>query len=487
MKIELIRKITVRTAYFVLFILFGCISASTINDSGTIHNSKKESSAQQGRTDVEQSSSAIQQLLGLQTGQSTSSQSDIFSSNSRLNQEQVPSSVPAPVTYVSSALKPATVSSPASKSSTTSNSVSNMPVIPVAAKPIVKPTAPVKNYIVGYYTSWSRNSGFTPDKINISKLTHINYAFADISSGLQVVMDEPSTDLKNLSDLKNLKKKNSSLKIIISVGGWDNSQRFSDAAATGFSRETFAQSCLNFVLNNGLDGVDLDWEYPVSGGLSGNTHRPQDKQNYTMLVQAIRQKLNAQTAHDGKRYFLTITGAPDKGFLNSIEPTALLSYTDYLFIMGYDMHGPWEDYADYNAPLYSSDQININQGIVNYINAGVPAKKLVLGMPFYGYLYQVTSTSNNGFKSPFTSSKSISYDTVVSQYLNHAAYTSYYDGTAMVPYLFGNHTFISYENPSSIAKKAGLARKYGLAGVGAWELSFDKSSALLSGAYTAFQ
>jgi chitinase len=485
MKIELIRKITVRAAAtLVLLTFFGCISAST-NDLEFIHNSEIDSSSRQSIANEEQSSTEIQKLF--QTENNASPQSKIFSVSSRLNRDQVPSSAPAPAVSVSSAQKPGTGSSPASKSTTVSNPVSNIPVIATAVKSIAKPTASTKNYIVGYYTAWSRNSGFTPDKINVSKLTHINYAFADISSGLQVVMDEPNTDLRNLSDLKNLKKKNSALKIIISVGGWDNSQRFSDAAATGSSRETFAQSCLNFVLNNGLDGVDLDWEYPVSGGLTGNTHRPQDKQNYTMLAQAIRQKLNMQTARDGKQYFLTITGAPDKGFLNSIEPAALLSYTDYLFIMGYDMHGPWEDYADYNAPLYSSDKININQGIANYINAGVSAKKLVLGMPFYGYLYQVTKTSSNGFKSPFTSSKSISYDTVVSQYLNHSGYAAYYDSTAMVPYLFGGNTFISYENPNSIAKKAGLARKYGLAGVGAWELAFDKSSALLSSAYAALQ
>lgn len=341
----------------------------------------------------------------------------------------------------------------------------------------------VNNCVVGYYTSWARNSGFTPDKINASKLTHINYAFADISSGLKLVMDDPVTDTANLEGLRNLKKRNPSLKIIISVGGWDNSARFSDTAATEFSRETFAQSCLDFILKYGLDGVDIDWEYPVSGGLSGNTHRADDKQNYTKLLQLIRQKLNARSALDGKRYYLTVTGATDRGYIRNIELTSVLASVDYLFIMGYDMHGPWDDLTGFNAPLYSSDQISVNQGIVNYLNADASVKKLVLGMPFYGYLYQGVGAENNGLNSIFSSSKSVGFDTVVSNYLNHTGYDSYTDSTATVPYLYGNSTFISYEDAGSVARKAGLAKRYGLAGIGVWELSFDKNSVLLNSAY----
>ncbi|MDF2632706.1 MAG: hypothetical protein K0Q85_1302 [Caproiciproducens sp.] len=359
----------------------------------------------------------------------------------------------------------------------------------VIAQPVSKSSISARNYVVGYYTSWSRHSGFTPDKIDASKVTHIHYAFADISSGLQLTMTDAYTDLKNLEGLRNLKKKNPALKIIISVGGWDNSKRFSDAALTSSSRETFAQSCLNFILKHGLDGVDLDWEYPVSGGVAGTVHRPQDKQNYTKLISAIRQKLNVQTARDGKRYFLTITGAPDKAFTNNTEP-ALFSSVDYLFIMAYDMNGPWDQYTGFNAPLYPSDagnRISVSQGIKNYLNAGASPKKLVLGMPFYGYSYEVSGVSNSGLNSTFTAAKSVGYDMVVSKFLNNSAYSTYYDNASMVPYLFGNNTFVTYENSKSIAQKAKLAKEYGLAGVGAWELAFDKSGILLSSAYKAFQ
>lgn len=348
-------------------------------------------------------------------------------------------------------------------------------------------------YEVGYYTSWSRYSGFTPLMISAGKLTHIHYAFADINTAYQVVMSDSNVDLKNFQDFQTLKAKYPGLKTIISVGGWDNSQRFSDAAATSASREVFAQSCVDFILKYGFDGVDLDWEYPVSGGATGMVHRTQDKQNFTLLIQAIRQKLNDQTAKDSKHYTLTITGAPDQSFINKIELTSLLPSIDYLFIMGYDIHGPWDDYSDFNAPLYAPTEyspqykMSENQGILNYINAGASPKKLVLGMPFYGYCYQGVSSANNGLYSTFTSAKAIGYDAVVSGYLNKAGYTYFYHTTANEPYIYGNHTFISYENPQSIAKKSALAKKYGLLGVGAWELSFDRSGTLLTSMFKAFQ
>jgi chitinase len=451
MKITITQKaVLCVTVTLVILILLGCFVAPVQNDiNGTIHNRFTESYAQRNSGEINVPSE-FQESPRYQSEQNSSTQTGTPSSFMENNNTIL------------------------------SQSNSNPAVIS-------KPAIAIKNYMVGYYTSWSRHSGFTPDKIDVSKLTHINYAFVDINSSLQLVMDDSSTDLKNFKDLRNLKNKNPALKIIISVGGWDNSKRFSDAALTDSSRETFARSCISFILEHGLDGVDLDWEYPVSGGLAGNAHRPQDKQNYTKLVQKIRQKLNAQTAKDGKRYFLTVTGAPDKDFINKIEPINLVSYIDYLFIMGYDMHGPWEDKADFNAPLYSQNQFNVNQGIANYLNAGVSPKKLVLGMPFYGYCYEVTNLDGNGFNRAFTSSKSISYDSVVSQFFNNSAYSAYYDEKASVPYLLGNHTFITYENSKSIAQKAWLAKKYGLAGVGAWELSFDKSATLLSSAYAAFQ
>ena len=497
MKIKFIKNpamhlAAVRIVTVLMILTFsGCIPASphvkTDAESSVtsmIHNdtaSETKSSSQQSsskNSDSSQSSLSVSSLFNQSSSSWVSSIPSKLVSSLSGSQATQSSSPQAESTYAS---KQAT-----SKASSSSSQASSQSVY-------APQSAAGQKYIVGYYPSWARYSGFTADKIDATKLTHIHYAFADISSDLKLTMTDSSADLKNFADLRNLKNRNSSLKLIISVGGWDNSKYFSDAAATTSSRETFSQSCLNFILTHGLDGIDLDWEYPVSGGLAGNKYRSQDKQNLTKLVQAIRQKLNAQTAKDGKRYFLTMTGAPDTSFINKIELTSLLPSLDYLFIMGYDMHGSWDDYADLNAPLYtpaeSSPQykVSVNQGISAYLNAGASPKKLVLGMPFYGYCYEGVSSANHGLYSTFTSAKSIGYDSVVSKYLNNSAFTTYYHSTAMVPYLYGNNTFISYESPQSIAQKAALAKQRGLLGVGAWELSFDRSAVLLTSAYNAFK
>ncbi len=355
--------------------------------------------------------------------------------------------------------------------------------------PAPTPT-PVGKAVVGYYTGWSAYKGYTPSKVPAGQLTHLNYAFAKIDpSTSRIALADPANDRKNFAAIRTLKQNNKHLKALISVGGWDYSTYFSDIASTSARREAFAQSCLDFILEHGFDGVDLDWEYPVSGGQAGNTNRPQDKQNFTLLLRAIREKLDAQGAKDGRRYYLTIAGAANTSFISKIEARNVASLVDYIFVMTYDMHGPWDTYADFNAPLYqpqeSSPQYknSVYDGIAAYLNNGVSANKLVLGMPFYGYMYQGVSSQNNGLYSRFSSAKSISYDTLRSSYLNNASYTKLRHNTAQVPYLFGNNIFITYEDPQSISAKVSLAKSLGLAGVGAWELSHDTSGSLLSSAY----
>ena len=182
-------------------------------------------------------------------------------------------------------------------------------------------------------------------------------------------------------------------------------------------------------------------------------------------------------------------GGAGSDFVRNVQLGAIANIVDYVFLMGYDMHGPWDGYADLNAPLYTPDDgspqytLSVQEAVNRYLTSGVSASKLVLGMPFYGYRYQVTESWNNGLYSPFTASRSVSYDTVVSQYLN--VYTRFFHSTAQVPYLFNGSWFITYDDPDSIAAKTRYAKSLGLAGVGAWELSQDKSARLLSSAYRA--
>ncbi len=332
--------------------------------------------------------------------------------------------------------------------------------------PAAKAGPAAGSIVAGYYPSWAESQGWPVEKLRTEGLTQINYAFASIEDGRVTVTERDRTKLRALVGLKGPE-------IILSAGGWDGSAGFSDAAASPASRERFAQSCLDLILELGLNGVDLDWEYPVSGGAAGVTHRPQDKQNFTLLLKAIREKLDRQSRQDGKRYRLTIAGGAGTGYLNCIEPKAVSELVDHIFLMAYDFSGPWDSRTGHNAPLDGADA-----AITAWIQQGVPAEKLVLGIPLYGYIFQGAS----GLNQPFSSAKSVSYDVLKRDYL--PVLQKKQDAAAQVPYLTGGGQFITYDDPESAAAKGALARKRGLGGVGFWELSQDRAGELVQAALT---
>ncbi len=341
------------------------------------------------------------------------------------------------------------------------------------------------NRVVGYYAAWAAYSGYTPDKVDASKLTHINYSFANISSDLKVTLGYPDIDASNFNKLNALKQTNPNLKTLISIGGWSWSGKFSDVALTEESRTTFADSCVNFIVQYGFDGIDLDWEYPVSGGLSTNIKRPEDKQNFTLLLKKLREQLTARGIIDGKQYLLTIAGGAGSWYLNNIELSKLQQYLDYANLMTYDIHGSWDSYTDFNAPLYNNSDASpqykwsVDSSVNAWLNAGIPAEKLVVGIPFYGYIYNSVKNENNGLYQIFSGASSIAYSTIVSKYLNTSGYVRYFHQQSMVPWLFNGSTFISYEDEQSIGLKAEYIKSKGLGGAAIWELSQDSNGTLL--------
>lgn len=345
--------------------------------------------------------------------------------------------------------------------------------------------------VVGYYASWAPGQGYRPEDVPAERFTQINYAFAGIRDG-RAVLSAPERDAKTLRELTGLRKRNPELKIVLSLGGWDGSAGFSDAAASAQSRGVFVQSCLELVLAHGLDGVDLDWEYPVSGGAPGVAHRPQDRENLTALLRDLRGALDRQGRRDGKRYVLTIAGAVSGGYLNNIEPQAVAELVDHIFLMAYDLHGPWDAASGFNAPLYaptdgpSRYRSSVDGGISAWLDRGVPPEKLVLGMPLYGYIYQGVDRRNDGLFQSFSSARSVPWNKVRSDYLRQGAYRQLRHPEAEVPYLYGNRSFLSYDDPASIAAKAELARRRGLGGFGFWELSQDSRGDLIQSAWDAW-
>ena len=349
--------------------------------------------------------------------------------------------------------------------------------------------SPPEHTVVGYYAGWSFYQGFQAEDLPAHLLTHINYAFAAIDPDTgTLILDNPGQDEKNFAALRRLRSEYPHLKLMLSVGGWDYSAHFSSMASTAAGRSAFAQSCVELLTTYDLDGIDLDWEYPVSGGAAGTAHRPQDKRNFTLLLQALRQRLDRQEKRDGKRYELSIAGAAGTWYLNNIQTDAVAETVDHIFLMAYDLHGPWDSYADFNAPLYTPSgqaphyQNSVSDSVEAYLERGIPAEKLVLGLPLYGYRYEGVTGGVDGLFGSFTSARSVPYDTLVASYLSDPAYRQLWHDEARVPYLWGKDSFLSYEDPQSMAEKAALADELGLRGIGFWELSQDRGAVLVESA-----
>ncbi len=157
--------------------------------------------------------------------------------------------------------------------------------------------------IIGYIMGDNVDDKFY--EISPDKLTHINYAFANISEG-KIIEGNPK-DKERLKKLNSLKEENHDLKILISVGGWTWSGGFSEAVATKTDREKFANSGISFLQKHKIDGIDLDWEYPGMPG-AGNPHTPDDKQNFTSILKLFRKKLDSLGKIDQRNYLLTNCG-----------------------------------------------------------------------------------------------------------------------------------------------------------------------------------
>ena len=375
--------------------------------------------------------------------------------------------------------------------------------------------------IVAYFAEWGiYGRQYFPASMPLHKVTHINYAFANIGADGRVALGDSYAAIDkaypgdnweqpvrgNYNQFNNvLKTQYPHLKTLISVGGWTWSARFSDVALTPQSRAVFAESCVDFIRQYGFDGVDLDWEYPVSGGLASNVYRPQDGTNYTLLVAEIRAQLDAAGAEDGTHYLLTIASAAGFDKIVNFDLAGMHPYLDFINVMSYDLFGAWDlSSTGHQAGLRASPgmtavspelrtKYNVESAIEQHLAAGVPASKIVPGVAFYGRSWGGVPATNDGLFQPATSVPAGQWDdwssgatgvydwTNLEDKIASGSYTRHWDSQAKAPWLYGNAFgghFISYDDPASVMLKGSFVMERGLGGLMFWEASGDRRETL---------
>jgi chitinase len=324
----------------------------------------------------------------------------------------------------------------------------------------------------------------TPGEIDAKKLTRVNYAFANIAQGRMV--EGAPADAVNLAALTALKKDNPHLTVLVSVGGWTWSGGFSDAALTPASRSVFIDSVEAFITRYHLDGLDVDWEYPGMSG-AGNTFRPEDKQTYTLLLKALRCRFDTMAGTLHRPLYLTIAAGASSEFLEHTEMSEVAKYVDTVNLMAYDYYEPEAGKPTGNhAPLFidpaDPKAVSADRSVREFEQAGVAARKVVLGVPFYGHVWGQVPATNQGLFQPGqpVPNAYATYAAIVSTMLGQG-YTRHWDAAASVPYLYNadKQIFVSYEDPESLAAKCKYVKKQHLKGVMFWDYESDPSGVLL--------
>jgi chitinase len=404
-----------------------------------------------------------------------------------------------------------------------------------------KPTA----VRAAFFANWDRyGRGYVVKQIPANDLNDIDYAFATVTATGQCALTDPWSDyqaptpaesavngvadswsdplLGNFRQLQELKALHPGLRVEMSIGGWTGSQYFSDAAATPASRRAFVASCLDLIIDGDLpglapgaaagvfDGINIDWEYPGTDPGNGAHFSPADRANATALLREFRRQLDAT----GHHYLLTVdipggnvhsTGSWD---LRQVAQTV-----DWIDLMAFDYHGSWDPLTDFNSP-FGFDPLEPPVGggaiqwtwstagsVAYFLANGVPAGKLVVGVPFYGKEYVGVGPARSGLYQPHgpaPSNDSPTYHDLVDTGLADAnlvpigptavsrngygvnGFTRHVDLLAGAPWVYNptldGGTFISFVDPTAVLERIALVRALGLRGAFAWEISNDDNA-----------
>ncbi|CAF9917631.1 MAG: hypothetical protein HETSPECPRED_003547 [Heterodermia speciosa] len=358
---------------------------------------------------------------------------------------------------------------------------------------------------VAYFVNWAiYGRNHQPQDLPADKLTHILYAFANVrpETGEVYLTDAWSdTDKHYPGDSWNdagltdrvqrskilakwlpgtnvygctkqlflLKKRHRHLKVLLSIGGWTYSSNFAKPASNREGRSTFAKSALRIVQNLGLDGLDIDWEYPKDD---------QEAKDLVHLLEAVRHEMKA--CHKGDRMLLTVACPAGPQNYEKMHIKAMDEHLDFWNLMAYDYAGSWDSHAGHQANLYPSKSdprstpFSTSTAVEHYTSHGVHPSKLVLGLPLYGRAFANT----DGPGKPFSGTGEGSWEQGVWDFKalpkDGATECMDEDIGASWSYDQGRRVMVSYDTKEISQRKVDFIKNHGLGGAMWWESSADR-------------
>jgi len=390
----------------------------------------------------------------------------------------------------------------------------------------------------GYFEEWSiYYAGYNIANLQqngvASKLTHLFYAFANVTTNpapacaladtwadyqspyLPSVSGAPYPGplYGNFAAIQQLEQLHPKLNVLISIGGASaaNTAAFVSAASTASGRQALASSCISLFIQGNIasgitapglfDGINIDWEFPTAS----------DTKNFSALLLEFRKQLNQLSATTGKKYILSFDGpAGAQNYVNINLPQAA-SYVDFITIDGYNYAGSWDTQTNDASSLYDSPQdpaygqdLDINDTVNAYLQAGVPPSKYTMGLPLYGAGWTGVPNINHGLYQNSTGPSPVplangtglcadlsgntpgcdvlltpglaTYSTLANLAAN--GYVQYFDPVRIAEQLYDPTlgTFYTYDDRVTATEKMAYINTLGLGGAYVWALKDDDAS-----------
>jgi chitinase len=319
--------------------------------------------------------------------------------------------------------------------------------------------------IIGYYSGKSKQYRSYPT----DKCSHIIFSFLHLR-GSRLHVDNRSDTLA-IRALVALKKKQPSLKILLSLGGWGGCETCSEIFSKERNRYEFAESVLALTQYFHTDGIDLDWEFPALAAFPDHPFKVEDKVNFTSLILILRKTL-------GNSKEISVICAAISPFLEgSLDLPAIEPYVDRINLMTYDLIGSTIHFSGHHCALYSTSwQVSSANHAVRYLDSlKIPHKKIAIGIAFYGREYKVLENHDEGLDQPAQFEKFVTMRNIRKKYTDDKGYKTHWDPEAQAAYKYNdaNKLYLTYDDERSVTAKVKYVKEKGLNGVFFWELRLD--------------
>ncbi|KAL3535047.1 hypothetical protein ACH5RR_003508 [Cinchona calisaya] len=324
---------------------------------------------------------------------------------------------------------------------------------------------------------WFPDSGIEIPDIDSTLFTHLFCAFADLDSQTKNVTISSSNTSPFSQFTKTVQLKNPSVKTLLSIGGGNaNKSAFSSMASQSTSRKSFIDSSINVARTNGFYGLDLDWEYPQSAS---------DMTNLGNLLDEWQAAVSSEAKNSGNPQLILTAAVSYSSKVDGLYQYPIPSISrslDWINLMAYDFYAPdRSNFTNCHAVLYDpSGQASGSSGVAAWRKAGVAAKKLVLGFPFYGYGWLLVNANNHGLLAP--ANGPAGPDNGAKRYKDIRDFIAQtrgtvvvYNSTVVCNYCYAGTTWIGYDDNQTVATKVSFAKQNGLLGYFAWHIGADNN------------